>query len=100
VGSVAEMRCEHTAAELKRYLREGRCEAEDPTAASLQGPIHECGWPLRGWWWADEMYVDIKPSTPAKPPPPPPEPVEDDRCFFCGTVADGHEHYCGSRGYI
>jgi len=92
------MSCKRTAAELKILLREGRCEAEDPTAAPLQGPIHECGWPLRGWWWADEMYVAIKPSTPAKPPPPGPD--DDDRCFSCGTVAHGNDHYCGSRGYI
>ena len=90
------MRFEHTPAELEIYLREGRCEADDPTAAPLQGPIHECGWPLRGWWWADEMYVAIKPSTPAKPPPP--EPDDDDRCFSCGQTVPGNDHYCPVRG--
>lgn len=90
------MRCEHAAAELKRYLREGRCETDDPTAAPLQGPIHECGWPLRGWWWADEMYVATQPPAPAKPPPPP-EVVDDDRCFSCGTVVRGNDHYCPVR---
>lgn len=99
MGKVAEMRNEHTAAELKRYLREGRCEAEDPTAAPLQGPILECGWPLRGWLWADEMYVATRPPAPPKAPPPP-RLDEDDRCFFCGTVVRGNEHYCGSRGFV
>ena len=94
------MMFEHTAEELEIYLREGRCEADDPTATPLQGPIHECGWPLRGWWWADEMYVAIKPSTPAKPPPPPPEPVDEELCRHCHAVPAAADHYCGSRGYI
>ncbi len=92
------MMFEHTAEELEIYLREGRCEADDPTAAPLQGPIHECGWPLRGWWWADEMYVAIKPSTPAKPPPP--EPVDEELCRHCHAVPAAADHYCGSRGYV
>ena len=98
------MMFEHTAAELERYLREGRCEADDPTAAPLQGPIHECGWPLRGWWWADELFVASRQPAPAKPPRPEPMPVagvrDDDPCFFCGTVTHGDDHYCGSRGYV
>lgn len=35
-----------------------------------------------------------------KPAPVAENPLEDDRCFSCGTVEHGNGHYCGSRGYV
>lgn len=70
-------------------------------AAEAFEPAEPCGCQD----WSPEKTEDL-PTRPPAPVKPQPEPLpvagvpDDNRCFFCGQVVPGHEHYCGSRGYV
>jgi len=49
--------------------------------------------------WTPEKTEVLSTREPV-PAPVAENPVDDDRCLSCGTVAQGNDHYCGSRGYV